>query len=126
MVGKATVLSRWGMQGIDMQRCNAIANSIPQFRTDLWQEIRGSRVVPGQILAVIKKAATAFQSTDGEEKINGRGILVDGSCSHIINNNGRDKQKELKSLKTQRSPSPWKKSTSKLSLVEFIILSHGS
>lgn len=68
MVGKATVLSEWGMQGIDIQQCNAIANSIPQFRTDLWQEIRGSRVVPGQILALIKKAATAFQSTDGEER----------------------------------------------------------
>lgn len=57
---------------------------------------RGSRVVPGQILAVIKKVATAFQSTDREEKINGRGMSVDGSCSYINNKNGRDKQKELK------------------------------
>lgn len=100
------MLSEWGMQGIDIQQCNAIANSIPQFRTDLWQEMRGSRVVHGQILAVIKKAATAFQSTDGEEKINGRGMPVDGSCSYINNNNGRDKQKELKSLKTQEALHP--------------------
>lgn len=31
---------------------------------------------------------------------------MDGSCSYINNNNGRDKQKELKSLKTQEAPHP--------------------
>lgn len=68
MVRKATVLPWWLIHSTDVQHCDILANSIPRFRADLVERDGGSRIIPVQILAVIKKLAAASQGVCTERK----------------------------------------------------------